>query len=445
MSRSTVLIVGLLSMAVFAILCVRHNVAAIQEDIILRAEQTLADTGAGWADVSVSGRDLSVGGIAPSRAAREQATAALAALHGLRKLTDQIVLSSRSSSLPVTPRGNGDPSAGTPGDRPVTTARARSSDGPYWFSITRTEGGITLEGLMPDSRSREALNTLARRRLGDEALRDLTTVQTGSPPGWRDVTTAALVLSGALVEGEVAVRGRSVFVRGLTGSDASADELRNGLAGALPDGYTGQAEVQPAARLTELLRTAPGAASRLAERRAAARREAAATAPANAEPASDTGDSASDEIRRTTQVAALPEPVAALPRDPAPDTLTAAACQEAFDALLDGDRVQFETASHVIDARSRALLDQLAAAAIRCPSARIEIGGHTDDQGTETNNLRLSQRRAEAVLQYLATRGVDAARLVARGYGESRPLVRNRTAEHRARNRRIELKIIEDD
>ena len=437
MSRSTVLIVGLLSMAVFAILCVRHNVAAIQEDIGLRAEQALTEAGAGWADVSVSGRDLSVGGIAPDRAARERATAALAALYGLRKLTDQTVLSSRATGLPAGARNQAGPSD-APGEAPITTARARTSDGPYWFSITRSEVAVTLEGLMPDERSREALTTLARRRLGDTALRDLTTVQTGSPPGWRDVTTAALVLSGALVEGEVAVRGQSVFVRGLTGSDASAEELRNGLAGALPEGYTGQAEVQPAARLTELLRTAPGAASRLADRRAAARREAAASAPAPVTPAPEPDTPAALPVQTAART---PSPSV----DAAPQAATAADCQNAFDALLAGDRVQFETASHVIDARSRALLDGLAAAALRCPAARIEISGHTDDQGTESNNLALSQRRAEAVLQYLATRGVDVNRLVARGYGESRPLVRNRTAEHRARNRRIELKIIEDD
>ena len=74
-----------------------------------------------------------------------------------------------------------------------------------------------------------------------------------------------------------------------------------------------------------------------------------------------------------------------------------------------------------------------------CPQTRVAVEGHTDDQGRIENNLELSQRRAEAVMQFFVSRGISLSRLSARGYGEERPLVENNTAADRARNRRIEF------
>ncbi|MCB1733535.1 MAG: OmpA family protein, partial [Halieaceae bacterium] len=72
---------------------------------------------------------------------------------------------------------------------------------------------------------------------------------------------------------------------------------------------------------------------------------------------------------------------------------------------------------------------------------QVEVQGHTDDRGDDTSNLRLSQRRAEAVVEYLVNNGVDAGRLTARGYGELVPIEPNETKQGRAENRRVEFKI----
>ncbi len=72
----------------------------------------------------------------------------------------------------------------------------------------------------------------------------------------------------------------------------------------------------------------------------------------------------------------------------------------------------------------------------------VEIGGHTDSQGSDTYNLRLSESRANAVRNYLIQRGVEATRLIAKGYGESMPIAPNTTREGRAKNRRVEFKVI---
>ena len=77
----------------------------------------------------------------------------------------------------------------------------------------------------------------------------------------------------------------------------------------------------------------------------------------------------------------------------------------------------------------------------RDPLCLIEIEGHTDAEGTPERNARLSRRRAEAVAEYLAEAGVDAQKLSAVGYGETRPVAPNDTPANRARNRRIEFAV----
>lgn len=75
------------------------------------------------------------------------------------------------------------------------------------------------------------------------------------------------------------------------------------------------------------------------------------------------------------------------------------------------------------------------------PKIKVEISGHTDNVGKDTDNLALSQKRAEAVVNYLISKGVNATNVKAVGYGEVRPIASNETEENRQFNRRIEMKI----
>ena len=88
---------------------------------------------------------------------------------------------------------------------------------------------------------------------------------------------------------------------------------------------------------------------------------------------------------------------------------------------------------------SRGVLDALASLLERCAGAAIEVAGHTDADGPEDLNQRLSQARARAVVDALINRGVRPEAVVAKGYGESVPIADNATSEGRARNRRIEF------
>jgi OOP family OmpA-OmpF porin len=85
------------------------------------------------------------------------------------------------------------------------------------------------------------------------------------------------------------------------------------------------------------------------------------------------------------------------------------------------------------------ILDSAAAALKAAAAIKVEVGGHTDNAGTPDGNLRLSQERAQAVMAALVQRGIAAARMTAKGYGQATPVADNRTEEGRAKNRRVEL------
>jgi outer membrane protein OmpA-like peptidoglycan-associated protein len=128
----------------------------------------------------------------------------------------------------------------------------------------------------------------------------------------------------------------------------------------------------------------------------------------------------------------------------APELSPVAACQQQFDELLGNKRIAFETDSATLERESTLMLDELAAIASRCPDTRIQVAGHTDARGSDEFNLWLSQARAESVTSYLASKGVDATRLSAIGYGASQPIADNVTAAGLARNRRIEFRLGEE-
>lgn len=93
---------------------------------------------------------------------------------------------------------------------------------------------------------------------------------------------------------------------------------------------------------------------------------------------------------------------------------------------------------------ARTKLDQVAAVLLSTRERNITIEGHTDSQGTDANNLTLSQRRAEAVKDYLVQKGYQVDRVQARGIGEGRPIADNTSPEGRANNRRVEIIISRD-
>ncbi|MFQ5609264.1 MAG: OmpA family protein [Woeseiaceae bacterium] len=113
-------------------------------------------------------------------------------------------------------------------------------------------------------------------------------------------------------------------------------------------------------------------------------------------------------------------------------------CRRMFDDI-DRDAIGFRKSGSEIRTASFAALDRLAGFATDCPAATISITGHTDVTGYEPNNRALSLARAQAVADYLVSRGTGPDRLLVSGVGSSQPVADNDTARGRERNRRIEI------
>jgi OmpA-OmpF porin, OOP family len=102
----------------------------------------------------------------------------------------------------------------------------------------------------------------------------------------------------------------------------------------------------------------------------------------------------------------------------------------------------FDLAKANIRTESQSELDQLVAFLKQQSALKIELSGHTDNIGTDTDNLTLSQERIKSVSPYLIKKGIPENRLQAKGCGESKPKATNDTEEGRQKNRRVEFKIL---
>jgi outer membrane protein OmpA-like peptidoglycan-associated protein len=124
-----------------------------------------------------------------------------------------------------------------------------------------------------------------------------------------------------------------------------------------------------------------------------------------------------------------------------PNEKAADSCQVLMRQTSSKGVINFERAKADLTPDSTQTLKNLAEVANECPAFSIEIEGHTDAEGTDERNQRLSDRRARAVADFLARNGVDSKRLTTIGYGATRPIADNSTAEGRAKNRRIEFNV----
>ena len=133
--------------------------------------------------------------------------------------------------------------------------------------------------------------------------------------------------------------------------------------------------------------------------------------------------------------APAPAPKAAAPAAPAPAPAAATKVTYAADTFFDFDK-------SVLKADGKAKLDDLAGKVKAINLEVIIAVGHTDSVGSDAYNQKLSVRRAEAVKAYLVTKGIEKNRVYTEGKGKSQPVADNKTAEGRAKNRRVEIEVV---
>ena len=125
-------------------------------------------------------------------------------------------------------------------------------------------------------------------------------------------------------------------------------------------------------------------------------------------------------------------------KDPEPPTVVPEDIQRTMIRL---SNALFAFDKFDLNDEARAMLDEVVAWLRDNPELTVEIGGHTDDRGSDEYNQKLSENRAKAVYDYFVQHGVEASRLSYKGYGESQPIATNDTEEGRQANRRVELKL----
>jgi OOP family OmpA-OmpF porin len=116
--------------------------------------------------------------------------------------------------------------------------------------------------------------------------------------------------------------------------------------------------------------------------------------------------------------------------------------QARIDSVLQGKIVEFQVGSAVLTPTGAAVLDELVPVLRTLDGKRIQVIGHTDASGPRLPNVELSRARAAAVKDYLVAKQVPDEAIQAQGMGPDQPLVANNTPENRARNRRIEVKVL---
>lgn len=413
MNRASILLLGVLAQCLLTALFVWRVVPSITDDIRARSDLALSARNVNWARVEVDGRDVTLSGLAPSDKQRQRAMNALAEVVGVRLVMDKTTsLTPRKTPPATAARVNSEP---LPDEQALVVAANEAIDIAafglsYEFRIERNEHGIALRGMVPDEAVRVELMDAARAKFENSDVRDDLMINSDAPDDFARAARQAISVSGLVASGAAGVRDQVLFVEGLTASDRDLGRLRDTLDAALPAGYDLALQIGSRQTLAAMMRENPDLAARVG--------------PLPGSPPT---------IQRAEQ-----------PRMPQLDRSPEAAtrCQLAINDTMADQRINFSTGSSDIADGSLALLDELIALAKSCPAARIEIGGHTDDQGTDENNLALSQRRAESVMEYFVRNGVKLGRLSAVGYGERQPLVSNDTAADRARNRRIEFRVL---
>lgn len=277
---------------------------------------------------------------------------------------------------------------------------------PYLTRAVLSDGQIILLGYVPNDAERGRLAEFAQAQFPGLRIIDRLNIADGAPDVWLACTQVGLRGLKALGNGHFEIKDKTYLLSGVTKDEGLHRSLGNDLGADAPAGCTGKTAI-------ELMRVA-------------------ATAPPPPPPPSPPA----------VTPAPPPAPVVAVPRPAPPPPAPVVSrddCQRLLNDTVRTGTIQFERNKADLDRESFATLDRLAEIANRCPAARIEIGGHTDARGSAELNQRLSEQRALTVAEYLARRGIDEDRLFPVGYGPSRPIAPNDTAEERARNRRIEF------
>jgi OOP family OmpA-OmpF porin len=429
----------------------------LESDLALRANAALKDTVLDKTKIAVAGRDITFSADAFSEQGRRSAVASVDAVPGVRLVNDDTRLVPEAS--------------------------------PFVWTAERDVVRVTLGGSTPLPAIKGRLLDAARSSLGGVEVADRMGLARGAPARFDAAALLLIDQIAKLKDGKITISDAQVSLSGMArdlgGREAIAAALKNlpegfsvaaneikappyifqaykdpvavtlTLTGYVPDNNVHAALVATAGRkffnekVVDNLKASVGAPSGFANAvvpaLGALSRLSTGTLVVSDREVKLSGDAwyeaAAGEIRANL-AKDLPRGWQAKPEisvKPAAAPVDATVCQQLFSDLLAKGKIRFESGRATIDLDSVGLLDRLIETALRCPTANIDIVGHTDADGDEGFNQALSEKRAQAVADHLVRAGLPADRFKAVGYGSQHPVASNDSDGGKAQNRRIEF------
>jgi OOP family OmpA-OmpF porin len=448
---------GTIPLAILWVVAAWSNTTPLESDLAARSSAALQNTVLDKQQIAVEGRDVTLAADAFSEEGRGSAVNSVEAVPGVRLVNDETRL--------------------------VPEAK------PFVWSAERDVVRVTLGGNAPLPASKSKLFEATRAALGNVEVVDRMDLSRGAPSRFDD---AALLLIGQIAKlkvGKISISDTKVSLSGMARELGGREAIAAGLK-KLPEGfsvaaddieappYIFQAYKDPVALTLTLTGYVPDNTVHTALVAAASRKffsekvvdnlKSSVGAPAGFAGAVTPALGALARLSTGTLVvtdrevklsgdafydAAAVAIRGGLGKDfppgwqfkadisvkPPTAPVDATVCQQLFSDLLGKGSIRFESGHAVIDPDSTGLLDRLIETAMRCPAATIEIAGHTDGDGEDAFNQALSEKRAQAVADYLVKAGLPADRFTAVGYGSTQPIASNDTDEGKAQNRRIEF------
>ena len=428
----------------------------LESDLAARSAAALKDSLLDKTRITVAGRDVTFAADAFSEDGRRGAVASVAAVPGVRLVNDETQL--------------------------VPEAK------PFVWSAERDVVRVTLGGSAPLPATKGRLLEAARATLGGVEVVDQMNLSRGAPPRFDNAALLMLDQIWKLKDGKITISDAKVSLAGMArdlgGREAIAAALKNlpegfsvaaneikappyifqaykdpvavslTLTGYVPDNNVHAALVAAAGRkffnekVVDNIKASLGAPSGFANAvvpaLGALSRLSTGTLVVSDREVKLSGDAFYDAAAAQIRAGLKDFPQgwqfkADISVKPASAPVDGTVCQQLFSGLLAKGKIRFESGRATIDPDSAGLLDRLIETALRCPSANIEIAGHTDADGEDGFNQALSEKRAQAVTDFLVKAGLPAERFTAMGYGSTQPVASNDTDEGKAQNRRIDF------
>jgi len=447
---------GVIPLVVFWAIAAWTTTPPLESDLAARSAAALKDSLLDKTRITVAGRDVTFAADAFSEDGRRGAVASVAAVPGVRLVNDETQL--------------------------VPEAK------PFVWSAERDVVRVTLGGSAPLPATKGRLLEAARATLGGVEVVDQMNLSRGAPPRFDNAALLMLDQIWKLKDGKITISDAKVSLAGMArelgGREAIAAALKNlpegfsvaaneikappyifqaykdpvavtlTLTGYVPDNNVHAALVAAAGRkffnekVVDNIKASLGAPSGFANAvvpaLGALSRLSTGTLVVSDREVKLSGDAFYDAAAAQIRAGLKDFPQgwqfkADISVKPASAPVDGTVCQQLFSGLLAKGKIRFESGRATIDPDSAGLLDRLIETALRCPSANIEIAGHTDADGEDGFNQALSEKRAQAVMDFLVKAGLPAERFTAMGYGSTQPVASNDTDEGKAQNRRIDF------